>query len=288
MKVLVTGASGYIGSHLVPRLVERGDEVRALTRSADHGVYRCLVTGTVADLDAHLTGVTHVVHLAGRLVDDPQADIGDYYPANVELTETLMQGARRAGVRSIAHASSRLVYPRTLTAPARERHDEHPDTAYGMSKLWAENVVRLYADDSSLSALSLRIGQVTGGGHPGLGVIRSFARQARVGGPVRIQGSGKAVREFVHVDDVVSAILASLDYEGRWRPVNIGGTRAISVEEIAHCVAALADQPVQVTHSPTERDDLSVYALDPTVARATLPWEPQRTPEQIIAEALNN
>lgn len=286
MRIVVTGASGYIGRQVVQRLLTESHEVVALTRDAGAGNFRCLRSGASGSLRHHFEGAHHVLHLAGRLVDDPSAGVLDYFEANVRLTEAVIKAAKDAQVVSIVHASSRLIYPKDLTEPAVEDRDRAPDTPYGVSKSWAEDLLRLACQDDGMSALSLRIAQVTGGDHHGLGVINAFIKQARTLGEVTVQGRGAAIRDFLHVEDVASAFRAALEFRGPWLPINIGGTRSVSVAEIARLVAALNQRETKVLNVDVPKEDTSCYALDPGRARTVLQWAPRWSPEDIIAGSL--
>lgn len=285
MTVVITGASGYIGRHLVARLFELGTPHIPLSRGDEPGRFRNLRDGSQGPLIEHLAGASAVVHLAGRLVDDPLATVSAYVEPNVLLTDQVLGAAVESGVDAVVHVSSRLVYPSDLASPAVEDRDARPDTAYGLSKLWSEDVVRYRTAGSATSAVSLRVAQVTGGDHPGLGVINTFLEQARLTGSVSVRGAGVAVRELVHVNDVVEALLAALRFRGSWLPVNVGGTRSLTVAEIAaqvaECVGLGADA---VRHIAVDAEDRSIYALDATRRRAVLAWEPTSTVADIIAE----
>ena len=285
MKVVVTGARGYIGSELTRRLTLLGHSVVALSRGREPGDYECVLSGAVGRLSQHMAGADGVVHLAGKLVESHQAPIADYLEANVLLTDEVMSAAIESGVEVVVHASSRLVYPATLTAPALES-EARPDTPYGMSKVWAEDLVRFHCDRSSVSGVSLRIAQVTGADHPGLGVINAFVRQAAETGIVRVKGDGVAVRDIVHVSDVVEALVRALEYRGEWRAVNIGGTAPISILGLATAVVAVAgSESVRLVHEPAATEDRSCYALNPHAARELLGWSPVVGTDEIVAEA---
>ncbi len=285
MRVLVTGASGYVGGQVRTQLLERRFDVVALSRvRGAQGSFRCLVSGEVGDLDRHLVGVDSVIHLAGRLVDDPKAGVVDYFTPNVGFTDEVLAAAVRAGVTSFVHASSRLVYPSTLKGPAVEDRDADPDTAYGISKRWAEDVVRFRSRESGINAISLRIGQVTGGVHLGLGVINSFVKQARRDRRVVVHGTGSAVRDVVHVEDVARALVAAMDHRGPWVAVNVGGTRPVTISQIAEMVAACAPG-VDIQRVVAEKEDSSCYALSQERVRRTLSWVPTWSPEAIIKAA---
>lgn len=285
MKVVVTGATGYIGSLLLARLRESGHSVVGLTRGRAAGEFVRLGSGEPGPLGAHLDGADGVVHLAGKLVTDPGAPVGDYLDANVVFTDAVMRAAVDAGVGIVAHASSRLVYPAALAEPARES-DARPDTPYGLSKFWAEDVVRVHSERAGMPALSLRLGQVTGGDHPGLGVINAFVRQAARTRSISVNGEGVALRHLVHVRDAVDALVRALDYRDEWRPLNIAGPAPVTIAEIAAAVRDAAGRDrVRIVHTPVEIEDRSCYALRQEAAREHLGWEPSISAEEIVSEA---
>lgn len=284
-RVVVTGGSGYIGRSVVALLEQSKHEVVALTRGEAVGQFQCLLSGEVGPLGQHFEGAEHVIHLAARLVHDANAGVLDYFQANVALTDSVLSAAADAGVRSVVHASSRLVYPATLTSAADEIKDVAPDTPYGLSKRWAEDLTKHYASSSNVSGISLRIGQVTGGDHPGLGVINSFIRQARENGRIVIHGKGSAIRDIVHVQDVARALVSAIAYEGEYVALNIGGTRSVTIREIASIVAKAAAEHVELIEQPVPQEDTSCYALETGRARKVLSWAPSWSPEEIIAAA---
>ena len=285
MKVIVTGARGYIGSELLPCLKSRGHEVVGLSRSPEHGKYVCVTTGVTGTLEQHMDAAAAVVHLAGKLVENRAARIEEYLEANVVFTDEVMYAAAEAGVQSVVHASSRLVYPTTLNAPAHES-DALPDTPYGMSKLWAEDLVRDYCHRSGMSGVSLRLGQVTGGNHPGLGVINTFVRQARDTGAIRVSGAGLAQRDIIHVRDVAEALIAGLNYRGKWRALNIGGLEPSTIVGLAETVQQVAGRDqVHIVHEEVAVEDTSCFALRSEAAREYLEWSPTVETVEIVTEA---
>lgn len=286
MRTVVTGASGHIGKRVVQRLKARGQDVAALSRTSTPGTFVCLVAGRKGPLEAHMEGVSSVIHLAGQLVENREASIGDYLPANVVFTDEVLEAAANAGVQNFVHASSRLVYPSDLISPAVEKGDAAPDTPYGLSKLWAEDLVRSASKKHGFSAVSLRIGQVTGGEHHGLGVLNSFIDQSLRDGVITVHGEGRAVREFIHVEDVADALIAATEYNGPWLSLNLGNADPVTIWQLAERVAVLSPQSTRLTHRGAVAEDSSVYALSSARTKSVLDWTPKRDVDDIVVESL--
>jgi nucleoside-diphosphate-sugar epimerase len=192
-----------------------------------------------------------------------------------------------AGARRRVLGSRRMVYPSWLTGPLREDCPHPPDTAYGLSKRVAEDVLGLTTSGTGARALSLRIGQVVDAAGRGGGVLPRLIDQARAGGPLTVTGAGSAVRDFVDVDDVARAFVLAIDADTDVPAVNIGGPRPRSIQEYARAVADVAGlAPESVTHTVTDVEDTSHYSLDRSLARDALGWEPRRALEDSIRERL--
>lgn len=278
MRVAVSGATGFVGGHVRRALAGRGDEVVALGRGddgtqavvdEDGAVVR---EGPLAELVA---GADAVVHLAGRTVDRLDTPLSAYLDANVALTEDLLRAAVAVGADRFVHASTRLVHPGTVQHDVDEVLAPEPDTFYGLSKLMAEQVVRLYRRRAGLTTTSLRMAQVVGPGDGGRGALPRFAAQAAAGEPLTVHGRGAAVRDVVHVDDVVAAVLAALDADDLPPLVNVGSGTGQSILDLARAAAEAAGRSEDaVEHVDVDDEDTSRYVLDTTLARTALGWEP--------------
>ncbi|HVM27095.1 MAG TPA: NAD(P)-dependent oxidoreductase [Mycobacteriales bacterium] len=286
MRVAVTGASGFLGRHVVRHLGQAGHDVVPLGRAADGSGLTVLDGGSRAQrstpLSELLDGVDAVVHLAARKVDDPATPLAGYLGPNVVLTEDLLRAAVDAGVRRFVLASSRMVYPSWLTGPLREDCPHPPDTAYGLSKRTAEDLLRLTTARTSLAGLALRIGQVVGTDGGG-GVLPRLIDRARTGGPLEVTGKGVAVRDFVDVVDVAHAFVLAVQADAAVPVVNVGGPAPRSIADLARTVAVVAGLGEgAVVHVPADDEDTSHYSLDRSLARDALGWEPRRTLEETI------
>ncbi|WP_203337151.1 NAD-dependent epimerase/dehydratase family protein [Nocardioides limicola] len=281
MRVAVTGSRGFIGQHTVRHLRERGHDVVEIGRGSD-GTQQRLEDG--APLAAALVGADSVVHLAGRSVDSLDTPVSAYLGPNVELTEQVTRAAIAADVPRLVFTSSRMVYPSWLTEPLREDCAEPPDSFYGLSKLFAEEIIALHARRSGIASVALRVAQVAGPGDGGRGALPRMVEQARTDGRITISGSGAAVRDFVAVTDLVRAIELSLDRSSGSLVANIG-TGGFSVLEMAQEVARQGGLgPEAVVRRPVEDEDRSVYRLDCTVAADQLSWRPEHGLADLVRE----
>jgi nucleoside-diphosphate-sugar epimerase len=275
--VAVTGASGFLGRHVVETLSGTGCEVIRIGR----GEGGQLVRLDESECSEVFANVDVVVHLAGQLSLGPGAMISDYLQSNVELTERVALAAIDAGASRLVFASSRLVYPSTLEHPAKES-EACPDTAYGMSKYLAEQVIQYLARESELSCISLRLSQLVGSGDGNRGVLARFATAANDGGPVTVSGDGVAVRDFLDVRDAALAVRSALDAEHPVGVVNIGGGPR-SVRELARSAVSAAGQSnIEIVHEKVQTEDQSYWALDISLAASALGWKPQYSLEEAL------
>ncbi len=295
MKVAVTGASGFIGSHLTAHLESEGHGVLALGRTAggetfvptdSHGLPVSDVHGT-RRLQDHLKDVDAIVHLAARQQDSPATPLAAYLPSNVVLTETLLRAAADAGVGRFVLASSRMVYPSWIHEPIAEDCPHAPDSFYGLSKKIAEDLVTIYSTKTELSGVSLRIGQVFGAGDKGRGVLPGFIEAVRRGEPPSVSGTGVAVRDFIDVRDVVGAIELALTRSTTVPAINIGGGRGYSIGEMAIVAATAGDMDEStIRYTAVKHDDQSHYSLDCALAVDQLGWAPARSLLESVQDRL--
>jgi len=260
-RVLVTGGAGFIGSHLVGRLLAEGFEVWVLDDfsagrmenvSCHNGVRGFhLVRGDVRDVDLVekvVDGVDAVFHEAALVdvalsIENPVL----FNEVNVVGTLNLLRACLGSDVKRFVFASSAAVYGDSK--PARKREDMVPEpvSPYGVSKLAAESYVRVFNELYGLETVCLRCFNVYGSrqgvGSSYSGVITAFLSRLLRGEPPVIHGDGKQSRDFVHVDDVVSANLLALEKENAVGEVfNIASGTAVSVCELAKILQKITNK----------------------------------------------
>jgi nucleoside-diphosphate-sugar epimerase len=229
-----------------------------------------------ASLEELLAGADAVVHLAARRAEPGPQSFVLYAEPNVLLTSRVLDAAVSVDVHRFVLASSRAVYPSWLQGRLKEDCPHPPDTYYGLSKWVAEQVLRLRCAEQVVSGVSLRIGQVVGDGDGDRGILPRLIAAARNGGPLRVFGEGRAVRDFVDVRDVARAVGAALTADLTVPAVNVGGPDAHTIAGFAQAVADVAGlDPDAIVHEPTDDEDTSEYRLDSTLAGTVLGWEPR-------------
>lgn len=291
LHVLVTGGAGFIGGHLVAALLAGGWEVSVLdnfsTGQRDRVPHAArLIEGDVRDVElisAALAGVDAIVHLAARVTIRGSVDaVAEDLDVNLGGTLAVLAALEGHSIRRFINASSMAVYSDSPgRRPIDEQHPTLPLSPYGISKLAAENHVRLACSAANISAANLRYFNTWGPGQrltPYVGVITIFLDRLHNGQPVQVFGDGRQTRDFIHVDDVVAATMAALTRDLEGVPsINIGTGRGTSVGELAAMVAAAVGCPDDRHHVEARSEELTYSVADVTRARALLGCVPART-----------
>ncbi len=283
-RVLVTGGAGFIGSHVVDALLGRGDEPHALddlskgqVENLTSNVPLYVLDMANAPLDrlfeARFDAVVHCAAQTNvmRSIADPALD----RRINIDGLQRVLDGAIASGVsRFIFISSGGAIYGETPEA-ADERTEPRPENPYGRHKLEGEAIVAAAA----LSGVSLRLSNVYGPRQRSDaegGVASIFTERLAAGLPLRIFGDGGQQRDFVHVADVVSAIMLALDdpsMNGVW---NVGTGEPTSVNDLAALMIEAFAEHAMIERLPA-RGEIRRSCLDITKLRATGRWAPQHT-----------
>jgi UDP-glucose 4-epimerase len=300
MKFLITGGAGFLGAALANALARRGHTVRVIDdvsagdpSQLDPSVH--FTRGDVNDVPklwSLLQGVDCVYHLAAR-VSVPESILypREYNATNVGGTVALLQAARDAGVRRLVFTSSGAVYGEQPEARAHEEAIPNPGSPYAVSKLAAEYYVNTIGALWGIETVILRVFNAYGPGqqlrpsHPP--VVPAVVRQALSGGSIVIHGSGHQQRDFVYVDDVVNALIATATAPNINRLIiNIGSGIPTSINELVQTVGRVLGQPLTPLHVTSESGGVTRLCAELRRAKERLGYVPQVSLEEGIRRTI--
>ena len=290
MRYLVLGGTGFIGSHLVDELAASGKSVRVfsrglMTQAGWPGRAKAeLYTGDFCDagsVERAVRGCETIFHLMSTTLpkssnEDPRYDL----ETNVGSTLQLLESARRNGVRRIVFVSSGgTVYGRPRTLPIPETHPTDPICAHGIAKLAVEKYLDLFRVLHGLDYCVLRVSNAYGARQrteKAHGAVAVFLSRALRGEAIEIWGDGSAARDYVHVDDVVRALLAAAaGCPGESRIFNIGTGRGTTVNGLIAVIEEACGRKVQKIYREGRPFDVQENVLDIAMARTHLGWRPE-------------
>ena len=301
MKALVTGAAGFIGSHLTAALLDRGATVVGVDcftdyyprpmKEANLDVNRgrpgfSFVEARLqdADLEALLDGVTHVFHLAAQagVRKSWGADFRIYTSNNVDASQRLLEACVNRPLHRFVYASSSSLYGDNVEIPMRETALPQPVSPYGVTKLAAEQLCHLYYVNHGVQTASLRYFTVYGPRQRPDMAFHRFIRASLDGAAVTLYGDGEQTRDFTYVADAVAATIAAGDRGVPGRAYNVGGGSRVSMNTVIEIIGRVAGRPLQVRREPAQKGDMRDTYADTTLARQDLGFAPSVTLEQGI------
>ena len=293
MRAIVTGGAGFIGSHVVEALLERGDEVHVLD-DLSTGKRERVAEGArlhVADIRApdqvfDAVRPDAVLHLAAQAdvrasVERPDHDAD----VNILGTVCVLEAARRHGAKIVFSSTGGAIYGE-CDGPAPETGERRPLAPYGTSKLCGEEYLATWNRLHGTSHVTLRLGNVYGPRqepHGEAGVVAIFMGLLNEGGTPKIYGDGRQTRDYVYVTDVVRAMLAALERDGG-DVFNIGSGVETSVLELYEAVRRTTGTEREPAFAPARLGELQRSVLDVSLAAHELNWRPQQSLDAALAE----
>jgi len=288
MNFLITGAAGFLGSTLANYLAREGHQVRALDdlSKGDPAALSPEVHFTRGDVSDRpklwtlLQEVDCVYHLAAR-VSVPESVLypREYNASNVGGTVSLMEAMRDVGVRRVILASSGAVYGDQGEQPLTESATPDPHSPYAVSKIAAEYYVRTIGKLWGMETVCLRIFNAYGPGqhlppsHPP--VVPHFLRQALRGGTLVVHGDGQQTRDYVYVDDVISAMVAAATASTvNGLVINVGSGTETSIRELVKKVGEVTGREVESLNNANTSGGVSRMKADLTLAGQKLNYKP--------------
>jgi UDP-glucose 4-epimerase len=299
MKALVTGAAGFIGSHLSAALLDRGAEVTGIDCFTDYyprfikemnlGVNAArpgfqFIEGSLqsADLAALLEGKTHVFHLAAQagVRKSWGSDFRIYTDNNVDATQRLLEACVGLPLHRFVYASSSSVYGDNVSIPMREDALPQPVSPYGVTKLAAEQLCYLYYANHKVPTSSVRYFTVYGPRQRPDMAFHKFMRAALRGDAISLYGDGEQTRDFTFVTDAVAATIGAGDQGELGFAYNVGGGSRVSVNRLFEIIGRIHGKPLNIRREPVQKGDMRDTFADTTKARADLGFSPKVTLEQ--------
>ena len=285
MNIAVTGGAGFIGSHIVEKLVERGDNVIVIDN---------LYTGKKENLKAvwnkidfsemdirnfdllktklkNIDGIFHEAALAS--VQDSFVKSEEYQDVNVNGTENIFKLAKEFGFK-VVYASSSSVYGNPIKIPIKEESEKNPINPYAQTKLDDEILAKKYAKEG-VKIIGLRYFNVFGERQSKnyAGVIKLFLERIENHNPPIINGNGSQIRDFVYVKDVVQANIMALESNVENAFINIGTGKTVSILELANQIVKSSNLKLKLIHQDALKGDVMESEADVSLAKKLLNWE---------------
>ena len=298
MKYAVTGGAGFIGSHLVKNLVERGNEVIVidnLNTGKKKNVKKNFKKinffevdirdfSTIEDIMKNVDGIFHEAALAS--VQDSFRIPDKYFDVNVKGTENIFKIGKKLGIK-VVYASSSSVYGNPISIPIKENDDKNPLNPYAKTKLENDKMAEKYAKNG-LKVIGLRYFNVFGPGQSKeyAGVIKLFLERIQQGLSPLINGDGLQVRDFVYVDDVVNANMLAMESNINGKFFNIGTGTTISVLDLANMIIKFSGLKLKPIHRLAVPGDVRATQADITKAKTMLKWKPTTSIQDWLKNAV--
>jgi UDP-glucose 4-epimerase len=301
VKALVTGAAGFIGSHLTAALLDRGAAVVGVDAFTDYypralkeknleenrlreGFRFAETSIQSADLPALLDGVTHVFHLAAQagVRKSWGRDFRTYTVNNVEATQLLLEACVGRPIERFVHASSSSVYGDRAPIPMREDAMPQPVSPYGVTKMAAEQLGYLYHVNYGLPVVAMRYFTVYGPRQRPDMAFHRFIAASLNDEPIALYGDGEQTRDFTFVSDAIAATVAAGERGVNGRSYNIGGGSRVSMNDVIRIIERVAGKPLKINREDAQRGDMRDTYADTSLARADLGFAPKVSLEEGI------
>jgi len=298
MKYVVTGGAGFIGSHLIEKLVKQGDVVTVLDNLNTGKIENLksvskkinFVQNDIRDFEVlrslmeNVDGVFHQAAMAS--VQDSFRIPEKFHDVNVNGTENIFKIAKEFGIK-VVYASSSSVYGDTSILPTTESDEKRPINPYAKTKLEKDKLAEQYAKNG-LKVIGLRYFNVFGPRQSKeyAGVIKLFLERIQQDLPPLVNGDGLQIRDFVYVDDAVNANILSMESDIDFEFFNIGTGTTISILDLANMIIKFSGLKIKPIHRPALSGDVRATQADITKVKTMLKWRPTTSIQDWLKSAV--
>ena len=298
MKYVVTGGAGFIGSHLIEKLVKQGDVVTVLDNLNTGKIENLksvskkinFVQNDIRDFEVlrslmkNVDGIFHQAAMAS--VQDSFRIPEKFHDVNVNGTENIFKIAKEFGIK-VVYASSSSVYGDTSILPITESDEKRPINPYAKTKLEKDKLAEQYAKNG-LKVIGLRYFNVFGPRQSKeyAGVIKLFLERIQQGLPPLVNGDGLQIRDFVYVDDAVNANILSMESDIDFEFFNIGTGTTISILDLANMIIKFSGLKIKPIHRSALPGDVRATQADITKVKTMLKWRPTTSIQDWLKSAV--
>ena len=300
MKCMVLGGGGFLGTHLCSALVDAGYKVNILDRNDMPGLNLSHRKGVSMfsgdflnpqDVKDAMFGCDFVFHMVSSTLPRTSVqDLSSSLQLDISGTSYVLEEARKQRVKKIVFLSSGgTVYGMPQNVPILEDHPTNPITPYGISKLIVEKYLHMYWRQYGLDYDILRIANAYGEGQitkNSQGVLYSFLSSALNHQELNVWGDGTVVRDYIHVEDIINALMKSIQVETDAKIFNIGTGRGHSLNDVIRLIEGYVKMPLKVKYIETHSLEVPVNILDASRANNLLDWQPKIALEDGILRTL--
>jgi UDP-glucose 4-epimerase len=299
MKILVTGGSGFIGSHIVEHYQDKADEIRVLDnlrtgyRKNLDGLKHVFIEGSITDREVvakAVEGVDYVFHLAALVsVPESMAKPAECVDINVHGLLNVLEASAAASVKKLVFASSAAIYGDNPTVPKFETMLPEPKSPYAITKLDGEYYLDLFNRERGLETAAIRFFNVFGPRQDPKGAYAAavpiFIEKALKGEDITVYGDGEQTRDFIYVKDIVGALSFAAETPGVTGVFNAGYGDQMTINDLASKILAAAGSPSKVLHGPERAGDVK-HSRSSADKRRNAGWQPQHSLDDSLATTL--
>ena len=294
MNTLVTGAAGFIGSHLCKRLISDGAHIVAIDAFTDFYPRRLkennvqsllnnphfeLIPEDILEIDLKkiMEKIDVVFHFAAQpgVRSSWGTDFSIYTKNNIDATQRLLEAAKKSSITKFIYASSSSVYGLSPQLPMIETSTLHPYSPYGVTKLAAENLCFLYYKNYDIPCVSLRFFTVYGPGQRPDMAFHKFFKAISENKELQVFGDGQQTRDFTYIDDIIRANLSSIENGKAGETYNLGGGTQRKLVDIIPLLEEISERKIKMRYLPGQKGDVQHTLADIQKAKNDLQYTPE-------------